>query len=186
MQKPFIEALQGIINDFDRCKEIAVPLPWAETQSRHCDLTHPVRSNELLDVYSVRFEAGYLQTHFPEAYVQTMLARMAYDEEWELDFWAHMSSEERRHCLVKAEDFYREYLCLEQQPLQSVDQASWEDTIRWVSEDWIAEGSGEAQGLLLEFSRAEVVRMVCSRGLDEIWLAMQDNALLFAIYSLCD
>ena len=84
MRKEYITQLQNIINHYDRYKEIAVPLKWAETQSSYCDASH--YGYELyLRVYIVRFKEGYLQAHFSEAFVQLMLTMVSYSEEREPD-----------------------------------------------------------------------------------------------------
>ena len=128
MRKEYITQLQSIINNYEKYKEIAVPLKWAETQTSYCDASC-YRKEVYLGLYTVRFETGYLQEHFSEAFVQMMLTMMAYSEEWEPNSWEHLTPAERHNAFVKAEAFYREYLCFERLHLQPIEAGKFKELI---------------------------------------------------------
>lgn len=192
MRREHMTQLRGIVSHYDRCTDIAVPLEWADAQLSCCDLTPLLAGEEYLRLFSVRFETGYLHEHFAEAFVQMMLMTMAYYEEWEMDFWARISPEERARILAEAENFYREYLCFERVRLQPIAPGSLEDVVRgWVryrspEQTVYSEVYREAQRLLSKFSHAEAVWLgesyVGSGVPSESWLALHGDAFLLVEY----
>lgn len=190
MRKEYLTQLHNIINHYDRYKEIAVPLKWAETQSSSCDASH--YGYELyFRLYTVRFKEGYLQAHFSEAFVQMMLTMLSYSEEWEPDRWAHLTPEERLASLVKGEEFYREYLCFEKLRLEPITTPLG-DLIRSELPDKTLEEAEdpdaflEAQRIATEYSQSEVIWLGGYIGdgctPDENWLAIQDDTFIFVAW----
>ena len=190
MRKEYITQLQSIINNYEKYKEIAVPLKWAETQTSYCDASR--YGHEIyLGLYTVRFEEGYLQSHFSEAFVQMMLTMLSYSEEWEPDRWAHFTPEERLNSLVKGEEFYREYLCFEKLRLELItthlgDLIKTELPYNTVEEAEDPDAFLEAHRIATEYSDSEVIWIGGYIGdgctPDENWLAIQDDTFMFVAW----
>ena len=193
MRKEYMTHLKSIINHYDMYKKIAVPLKWEETRTAYCDASQ-YRREIYLRLYTVQFRKGYLQTNFAEAFVQTMLTMMAYTEEWELDFWAHITPEERLNNLVKGQSFFSEYFCFERlcmQPMTAEELRQdvhswfpWAETQEELKTKHAFRLPDEAHSMFTDFSRAEAM---CLGGLDgctpdENWLAIQDDAFLFIAF----
>ena len=180
MRKEYMAHLQSIINHYDMYKKIAVPLKWEETKTAYCNAS---RYEESLQLYTVQFRQGYLQTNFAEAFVQTMLTVAAYSEEWETDFWAHIDPKERLDSLEKGQPFYSEYFCFERLCMQPMTAKELKDDVRsWFP--W-AETSEEMKKPFSFFSQAEAVWLGglsdrCTP--DENWLAVQDDSFLFIAF----
>lgn len=188
MRKAYITQLQSIINHYDKYKEIAVPLQWAETQTAYCDAS--CYGHEIyLGLYEVRFRKGYLQTHFSEAFVQMMLTMLAYSEEWEPDRWAHIPPEERLNNMIKGEAFYREYLCFEKLRMQPVEAAHLRELVYSCIPCHTPEEADdpnafiEAGRMAANFTQGEAIWLggLIGDGCtpDDNWLAIQDDAFLF-------
>ncbi|WP_303837882.1 hypothetical protein [Ruminococcus flavefaciens] len=191
MREEYMIHLQNIINHYDKYKEIAVPLKWVETQTDYCDASC-YRREQYFRLFSVRFREGYLQTHFPEAFVQTMLTMMSYSEEWEPDCWAHISPEERLKFFVKGEEFYRGYLCFEKLRLQPIAADKFGDTVcSWLPCKTPEEAEDpnafiKAIKMISDFSKSEAIWIGGYVGdgctPDENWLAIQDDSFLFIAF----
>lgn len=100
----YIDILKKIINNYEHYRDIAVNLEWVETNSKHYDLT--VKNHALgmfIRIYD--FPENYVKENFEKAYTQTVLSDMAFEEEWEQDFWKIPSSK-RLEYMTQAEEFY--------------------------------------------------------------------------------
>ena len=190
MRKEYITHLQSIINNYEKYKEIAVPLKWAETQASYYDASC-YREEMYLRLYVVRFCEGYLNSHFPEAFVQMMLTVISCSEEWEPERWAHLTPEERLGSLVTGEKFYREYLCFEKLRLEPVttplgDLIRTELPCKTLEEAEDPDAYLEALRIASEFSQSEVIWVGGYIGdgctPDENWLAIQDDTFIFVAW----
>lgn len=190
MKEAYLTHLRSIINHYEKYKEIAVPLQWAEAQASYCDASC-YREEWYLRLYVMRFSEGWLQAHFPEAFVQMMLTMITCSEEWEPDHWANLTPEERLQYMVKSEAFFREYLCFEKLRLDPIPIPCGE-VIRSMlpcKTPEQAEDPGafsEAQRIASEFADSDVIWLGGYIGdgctPDENWLAIQDDTFIFVAY----
>lgn len=120
------EQLLEIVNCYPRFRQIAAGLQWVCTESENIsfDLQYPFGCA----LTWVQFPAGYVGAQFAESYVQAVLTKMAYEEEWQPDFW-QMPCAEREHCLTNGEKLYRVYMSYDDLRMQPVSGETLLQTI---------------------------------------------------------
>lgn len=193
MRTEYMHILRSIVNNYQAYVEIAVSLQWQKAKTTYYDASQ-YGSEVHLAFCTVAFPKGYLQTHFAEAFVQTMFTMMAYSEEWEPDNWAHIPLAERRKHLTQGEALYRTYLCFERLTMQEMDAAEMQSNVHswfpWAKTEKDSQSPyalllpDKAKELFSRFSQAEAVLLGGMGGCtpDENWLAIQEDSFLFVSF----
>ena len=99
----YIDILKQIVNNYERYKNIAVNLEWAEFNSKYYEWFNNHHIEMFVTICD--FQEGYVKNNFEQAYVQTVLTYIAYAEEFK-----KYSSAEIIEYIAKNEVFYTDYI----------------------------------------------------------------------------
>lgn len=172
----------------DEYNRIAASLKWQQCVSECYDSSQYWREI-YLRFYCVSFPEGYVKDCAEEAFVQTLLTVMAYSEGFELNFWAETSAKERAELLDKAEAFYSEYCRFNRIYMEEMSYDELISDIRswfpWAQNDDERQEprahilNDKAEELLNRFSESDAVWIGGSGNVDENWIAVQGDSVLF-------
>lgn len=87
--------LLGLLVQYDRFKEIAVNLQWADTVVTHIEETNAPEKWKWVFVTEIKFPTGFVPNNLPEAFVQAMITHFRCTEELETNFFDKLNPEER-------------------------------------------------------------------------------------------
>lgn len=174
------ELIYTLLTDYDTFTEIALRLEWAEAACESYDLSPRYPIGCMVQV--IRFRAGDMQAHFAERFVQAVLMRIADSNEWQPDFW-QIPIEERRECLTKGEQLYRNELSYREVRLQPVSgQALWE-RIQGDAGERVRALPHDLRGLIVQ---GQSIELGGTWELDHDVMTVTSDALIFTNYGIWD
>ncbi len=101
----YIAALKNIVSNYDAFCLVAKNIEWISIKPHYDDWFYCALGMYL---YTFEFPQEYIQNHPQQAYVRALFSRIAFDEEWDNDFW-NIPQTERTFYLEKGSAFYKSY-----------------------------------------------------------------------------
>lgn len=175
----YIDILKKIVNNYDYYRDIAVNLEFAEFNSRHYDW---VNEYTIIGIYVTvcDFPEGYVKNNFEQAYVQAVLAYMAYAEEFKEDFQNTPSAELLKY-VAQAENLYSDYVTYKELRMKSVTEDYLIQQIKLYTEDNdISEN--EINSIIPYLTEAENIEIggcdFIDYFIDHTFVSIKDNSIM--------
>lgn len=180
MKAKYLKVFEKIINNYDEYMRTATYLEWVDNVIHNIVIS---KYESSIHFCMIEFPVGYLENHFQEAFVQLMLSVMAYNEEFDLNFWKDFSYKQRNDILNTASTFYREYISIHQCEIKEMTYHEFEDDIySWFPKqlmETVPDKVREAKEILELFLDAEAVWLGGNGCVDENWIAVCEDRILY-------
>lgn len=118
MQQTFvINELTEIVNNYATFFNVAVSMVWIEIKEKHEDWCRNYPIGIIMDLYC--FPKGYIEQHFKESFVRSILSDIAFYEGWENDSF-NVNEKERNEYLTNGKKLYESYMTFKELRLKNV------------------------------------------------------------------
>ncbi len=185
-QSEIINELSIFLTNYEECKESAIKLEWISIEEEHVDWYKNYPLGIMVDV--LRFPKDYVSTNLKNTYIRCILSIMAYNEEWEQDFWN--ISEEKRHSYLKAseannQNVYRTYFGFRELRLKQITSNFLVQEIQYYARsNNIAEIEIKKYSDLIE--NALCIELGGSYAGDHTYLAIKEDMMVFVACGVWD
>ncbi|MCM1507807.1 MAG: hypothetical protein NC177_11835 [Ruminococcus flavefaciens] len=179
----YADILKNIVNNYERYRNIAVNLKWTDFNSRYYDWykKYPV------GIYGVicEFPEGYVKNKFEQAYVQTVLTKMSYSEEFDKDVFRNTPSAERLKYMTENILYYASYMSYEQLRMKTVTEEYLINEIRWhAGENDIPES--EINSVIPYVMEAENIEIGGGYSGDHTFISIKDSSIMLVECGIWD
>lgn len=170
----YIDILKKIVNNYDYYRGIAVNLECAEFNSRYYEWF----KNHHVGIYVTvcDFPEGYVKNNFEQAYVQAVLAYMAYAEEFKEDFQNTPSAELLKY-VAQAENLYSDYVTYKELRMKTVTEDYLINEIWWHAVYNSVQGS-KFNSLIPYVMGAENIDIGGIYSRDHTFVSIKDNSIM--------
>lgn len=169
----YIAALKNIVSNYDVFCLVAKNIEWISIKSHYDDWFYCALGMYL---YTFEFPQEYIQNHPAQAYVRALFSRMAFDEEWDNDFW-DIPQMERTFYLKKGSSFYKSYAIPKQLRLIKRDWNYLANEIKDFAQINNIPFSKQ-KPYIEQFENAAVIEIGGAYHGDSEYLAIKDNYML--------
>lgn len=90
-ERDLAQNLKQITNQYEEFKKIAIHLKWSDCHEKHFEWYRKYPLGLVMSIYS--FPENYVETHFNDAFVQCCISELAFNEEWDKQFFNTSESE---------------------------------------------------------------------------------------------
>ena len=188
MRDTYRAILEELLLHYEQFSALAAALEWQHADNFCMETALDAQRNLHLNVYTVAFPPGYVQTHFTEAFVQMLLTVIAMQEEWDpAAVWGSSTAEARRRFLN--DELHTQHLLFSGR-LRDMEPAEFAEHVftcaigcerKWVSERL----DDAAKAMIDRFSggwHLAVGALSRCTPCESNWLAMQGDEFLFVTY----
>lgn len=99
-------SIKSVISNYEEFCYIAENLDWINIYEKHEDWTNTYPLGICISIFE--FPKKYIENNIKETYVRTILSSIAFNEEWDKDFW-DISKLERKKYLTNGKFLYESY-----------------------------------------------------------------------------
>ena len=169
----YIDILKQIVNNYERYKKIAVNLEWVEFNSKFYNWYEYPHG---MIVTVCDFPKNYVKENSEQAYVQAVLCNMAYQEEWEQDFWK-ITSSERLEYMTQANSLYSDYMTYKEYRMKPVTEDYLINEIK-LHADKYSIPENEVNSVIPYLTGTENIEIGGFYGCDSTFISIKDNSIM--------